>query len=199
MERGMAISNRDVSIVLAGYLERHPEEAALLSEPLSLLSREDDCISRRSFPMHVTAGALLVRGTEVLLVEHRAYGILLQPGGHVESADDATLPGAARRELLEETGIDPGAVVCFSDDPVYVEYGRVPARPGKGEPVHWHLDVGYAFTTVDGDIGRIQKSEVTGAGWYPLDVAERRVGSRVGRVADMHGLRALLGHVATLK
>ena len=30
--------------------------------------------------MHVTADALLVHGTEILLVEHRAYGIFLQPG-----------------------------------------------------------------------------------------------------------------------
>jgi hypothetical protein len=37
--------------------------------------------------MHVTAGALLVRGAEILLVEHRAYGIVLQPGGHLEPAD----------------------------------------------------------------------------------------------------------------
>jgi len=32
--------------------------------------------------MHVTAGVLLVRGAEILLVEHRAYGIVLQPGVH---------------------------------------------------------------------------------------------------------------------
>ena len=76
------------------YLERYPEEAALLSEPVQLLSQGGDFASRRSFPMHVTAGALLVRGAEILLVEHRAYGIVLQPGGHLEPAD-VTLAGAA--------------------------------------------------------------------------------------------------------
>ena len=78
----MAISNRDISGALASYLERYPEEAAPLSEPMRLLSQGGDFASRRSFPMHVTAGALLVRGAEILLVEHRAYGIVLQPGGH---------------------------------------------------------------------------------------------------------------------
>jgi hypothetical protein len=29
----MAISNRDISAALAAYLERYPDEAALLSEP----------------------------------------------------------------------------------------------------------------------------------------------------------------------
>src|SRR5258708_6770879 len=57
--------------------------------------------------MHVTVGALLVRrGAEVLLVDHLAYGIHLQPGGHLEPTD-ATLIGAAVRELVEETGVDP--------------------------------------------------------------------------------------------
>jgi 8-oxo-dGTP pyrophosphatase MutT (NUDIX family) len=186
----MAIINADISGSLASYLERYPEEAALLSEPVRLLSQGGDFTSRRSFPMHVTAGALLVRGTEILLVVHRAYGIVLQPGGHLEPSD-VTLAGAAERELAEETGIDPGAVSCVSGIPVYVEYARVPARPEKDEPGHFHLDFGYSFTTSDGDVGRIQESEVTGAGWYSLAEAERLVGHRIRRaVSPPTGRRA---------
>jgi hypothetical protein len=91
----MAISNRDISVGLAGYLERYPDEAALLSEPMRLLSQGGDFAARRNFPMHVTVGALLVRGAEILLIGHRAYGIVLQPGGHLEPAD-STLSGAAQ-------------------------------------------------------------------------------------------------------
>jgi 8-oxo-dGTP pyrophosphatase MutT (NUDIX family) len=179
----VAISNQDISAALAAYLERYPEEAALLSEPVRLLSQGGDFASRRNFPVHVTAGALLVRGTEILLVEHRAYGIVLQPGGHLEPADD-TLAGAAERELAEETGIDPDAVFCVSEVPVYVEFGRVPARPAKDEPDHFHLDFGFAFATTEGDVGRTQESEVNGASWYPLAVAERLVGQRIGRAVS---------------
>ena len=102
------------------------------------------------------------------------------PGGHLEPAD-FTLAGAAERELAEATGIDPGMVACVLQAPVYVEYGRGPARPEKDEPDHFHLDFGYAFATAGGDVGRIQESEVTGAGWYPLAVAERLAGHRIGR------------------
>lgn len=184
----MAISNQDISSTLASYLECHPDEAALLPEPLRLLSQGEDFTWRRSFPMHVTAGALLVRGAEILLVEHRAYGIVLQPGGHLEPTD-VTLAGAAERELAEETGIDPGTVFCVSQTPVYVEYGRVPARPEKDEPDHFHLDFGYAFATAAGDVGHIQESEVRGAGWYPLAVAERLVGHRIGRAVSAPSAR----------
>jgi 8-oxo-dGTP pyrophosphatase MutT (NUDIX family) len=179
----MAISNRDILSALATYLERYPEEAPLLSEPVRLLSQGGDFASRRSFPLHVTAGALLVRDAEILLVEHRAYGIILQPGGHLEPAD-VTLAAAAERELAEETGINPDTVSCVSQAPAYVEYGRVRARPEKDEPDHFHLDFGYAFATADGDMGRIQESEVTGAGWYPLAEAERLVGHRIGRAVS---------------
>jgi 8-oxo-dGTP pyrophosphatase MutT (NUDIX family) len=180
----MPISNRDISAALAGYLERYPDETALLSEPVRLLTQGGDFASRRRFPMHVTAGALLVRGAEILLVEHRAYGIALQPGGHLEP-DDVSLAGAAERELAEETGIDPATVILLSDTPVYIEYGRVPARPEKNEPDHFHLDMGFSFSTANGDLGNLQECEVTGAGWYPLAEAERLVGHRIGRALTM--------------
>ncbi|MFI9359309.1 NUDIX hydrolase [Streptomyces lydicus] len=182
-----SISHGDITREVAAYLERYPDDATLLSEPTQLLARGGRCTSRHDHPMHVTVGALLVRAdTEILLVQHRAYGILLQPGGHLEPTD-ATLIDAALRELTEETGVDPGKVVPVSRAPVYVEYGRVPARPAKGEPEHHHLDLGYAFTTLNAEVGQVQESEVTGAGWYPLAEAESLVGHRIQRAAIVPG------------
>ncbi|MFH8491964.1 NUDIX domain-containing protein [Streptomyces longisporoflavus] len=127
--------------------------------------------------MHVTVGALLVRdGTEALLMKHLMYRITLQPGGHLEPTD-RTLVGAALRELSRETGIDPGQVVPVSAHPVYVEFGRAPARPAKSESDHCHLHFGCLFTTAYADVGRLQESEVAGAAWCPLDLAERLVGA----------------------
>jgi 8-oxo-dGTP pyrophosphatase MutT (NUDIX family) len=183
---GWLIRQADITEELAAYLQRYPDEATPLSEPMRLLA-QGCCTSRHDFPMHVTVGALLVRaGAEILLVEHRAYGILLQPGGHLEPSD-ATLLDAALRELAEETGVDPQQVVPASRAPVYIEYGRVPARPAKGEPEHHHLDFGYAFTTRNADVGQVQESEVTGAGWYPLSEAARLVGDRIQRAAVLPG------------
>ena len=83
--------------------------------------------------------------------------------------------------MTEETGIDPSQVIPASSAPAYIECGRVPARPEKDEPEHYHLDIGYFFTTSRAEVGRIQESEVTGAGWHPLDLAERLVGHRIAR------------------
>ena len=68
----MAISDSDISDALSAYLEIYPDEAAQLSEPMNLLRQGENFASRRTFPMHATAGALLVRDGEILLVEHRA-------------------------------------------------------------------------------------------------------------------------------
>lgn len=177
----MPISDPDILNALAEYLLRYPADTELLSEPLRLLSHGAGFADRRNFTMHVTAGALLVRDdAEILLIRHRAYdNMLLQPGGHLEPAD-ASLMDAALRELTEETGVDPTEVFPASPVPVYVEYGLVPARPAKNEAAHYHLDFGFCFTTA-GDVGRIQESEVTGAGWYPLTLAESLVGHRIAR------------------
>lgn len=183
----VAISNEEILSTIAAYLERYPDEEEQLAEPLRLLSSgmDIDFTSRRNFQLHVTIGALLVRDeAEILLVEHLAYGILLQPGGHLEPTD-TTLVDAAVRELTEETGIDASTVTCVSPVPVYIEHGPVPARPQKDEPEHFHFDIGFAFATADGDVGHIQESEVTGAGWYPLGEAEQLVGRRIARAVPM--------------
>jgi hypothetical protein len=79
----MAISDSDIADALLAYSETYPDESEQLSEPMRLMRQGENFASRRSFPLHVTAGAHLVRdGAEVLLVRHKAYGeILLQPGG----------------------------------------------------------------------------------------------------------------------
>ncbi|MGW4370319.1 NUDIX hydrolase [Nocardia takedensis] len=180
----MSISDSDIADAMAAYLTDYPHEAEGLAEPLRLLNEGRNFASRRTFPMHATAGALLVRGEEILLVDHRAYGLVLQPGGHLEPETDGSLVEAAVRELVEETGVDPSLIELVSPTPCYVEFGPVPARPNKNEPAHFHLDFGYAFTTTRADIGDLQASEVTGAAWYPLGAAERLVGSRIARAVS---------------
>ncbi|MFE7057690.1 hypothetical protein ACFVAO_21030, partial [Streptomyces californicus] len=52
------------------------------------------------------------------------------------------------------------------------------ARPEKGEPDHFRLGIGHAFTTECADVGQIREAEATGAARAPLADVERLVGSR---------------------
>jgi 8-oxo-dGTP pyrophosphatase MutT (NUDIX family) len=112
---------------------------------LALLNGNPDPGARTGFqPGHVTASGLVLAddGRAVLLVLHARLGRWLQPGGHLEPSDDS-VAGAARREVLEETGLalDP------SDRPVLVavDVHEIPAA--RGEPTHLHHDLMFGFVS----------------------------------------------------
>lgn len=93
-------------------------------------------------PGHLTASGIVLspdRGS-MLLVYHRRLARWLQPGGHIEP-QDATMVGAARREILEETGVrvDEGVTAVV----VGVDVHIIPAA--RGEPEHRHHDIAFRF------------------------------------------------------
>lgn len=112
----------------------------------SLLGAGGDSLSRLHFgPGHFTASAFVVSPDRLslLLVHHQKLGKWLQPGGHIEP-DDADLESAARREVLEETGLGDLELLGLLDLDVHHFPERGP------EPAHHHLDVRFAFRTASG-------------------------------------------------
>lgn len=87
----MTISPDHIRTVLAGYADEHPEDKDSLAPVFAALDRDDDPTSRRTSPVHVTAGAVLVNEAgSVLLVHHNATGKWLTPGGHLEPEDTSS-------------------------------------------------------------------------------------------------------------
>ncbi len=135
---------------------------------------EGNLYQRSNMLGHVTASAFIVNHmmTHVLLISHRVLGITIPPGGHIDPGEDPY--EAAIREAMEETGlavephIYPGTIVDVDTHPI-------PARLDKGESVHRHHDLMFAFF---GDMTaplRHQDDEVGSARWvHHTDIPEER-------------------------
>ncbi len=156
-------------------LDDHARAFGVPDERHAILRRQietgGDIHSRRTFPGHVTTSAFILdrMGRRVLLIHHRSLGRWLQPGGHYEPPDD--LMGSALREAVEETGmhglvIDPWHEI--SGLPVDIDSHRIPARPERDEPEHWHHDIRYVVRAEEGSAVRPELREVHGAEWRDL-------------------------------
>ena len=135
---------------VATILDGHARTFGVPAERHALLRRQiagaDDIHSRRTFPGHVTTSAFILdrEGQRILLIHHRSLGRWLQPGGHYEAPED--LAGSALREAVEETGMQGLAIDPWHGTtglPIDIDSHRIPARPDRDEPEHWHHDIRY--------------------------------------------------------
>ena len=151
--RSVLVAHRPVDDRESGYLEAM----------LALLDSSGDSLSRfHSDPGHFTASGFVVSPDRrsLLLVHHTKLEKWLQPGGHVEPGD-TDLETAARREVVEETGLEELQALGLLDLDVH----RFPAR-GDG-PAHDHLDVRFGFIAVSSEAAAGDgTNEVR---WFPLD------------------------------
>lgn len=176
----MSIAAAHIRSTVDAYLGAHPEDRAHLTLLLTLLEEVPDVTSRSEFRGHVTAGAVLVdEQGRVLHIHHNALGKWLLPGGHAET-EDSTLAGAALRELLEETGIDGGAIALSGAAPLHIDVHPIPASEAKGEPAHFHADFRFGFRLDRAGDVTLQEEEVSAYAWLPVeDIADETLRGRV--------------------
>ncbi len=96
---------------------------------------------------HFTATTYLVKGRSVLLLRHKKLNTWLPPGGHIEPNE--TPEEAARREILEEVGIDdvtfchlrPPLEKTWHDSTEILNSGiMLLMEPINADRGHYHMD-----------------------------------------------------------
>ncbi len=156
------------------------DEAALKSQELvlMLLAHGSEPFSRDHFtPGHITGTAVVMSPDRkrFLVVHHRRLDRWLIPGGHVEMGD-SDVAATARREAVEETGVELRQGV--PPELVGIDVHGIPAK-GR-EPYHLHHDLVFRF---EAKAERLNASEETRAvawceltefGRYRLPVSIRR-------------------------
>jgi 8-oxo-dGTP pyrophosphatase MutT (NUDIX family) len=132
------MSRQQFRALLAGMdLSRRADEEPARDRMLALLDGSPGCFERTSYPAHFTGSALVVNadGSRVLLHHHRKLDRWLQFGGHCDG--DEEIVRVARREALEESGIE--GLIVASERPFDLDIHEIPAH--GGEPKHLHYDV----------------------------------------------------------
>ena len=113
------VDRADLVALVAAHPPADERERLAKDRFLAELDRLERPWDEHADPVHVTASAVVVGARGTVLHRHRLLGTWLQPGGHLEPGESP--PEAARREVVEETGLD--------------------ARPPDGGPVLLRLDV----------------------------------------------------------
>lgn len=108
---------------------------------LAEVERLDAPFDRHGDPVHVTGSGFVVGRRGIVLLRHLKFDLWVQPGGHVDG--DEFPWEAARREVVEETGLD---VAYLGDEP---ELSHVSVHDVPGG--HTHLDLRYLFDAGDAD------------------------------------------------
>ena len=129
-----------------------------------LLGSREDPFRRSHFePGHFTASAFVLSpdGADLLLIHHRKLGRWLQPGGHFEASDRDVFV-AARREVLEETGLR--GLQLPSESLFDVDVHAIPAL--GDEPLHEHFDLRLLFRSPTETLNA--GPEVKDARWFAL-------------------------------
>ncbi|MEE2829186.1 MAG: NUDIX hydrolase [Myxococcota bacterium] len=156
------------------HLESHrpfdDREAGYCERMLDLLAVPSDPFSRDHFaPGHFTASSFVLTPdrTRVLLILHARLGLWLQPGGHFDPEDDDAL-AAARREVVEETGIRDRDLKLYAEgSPLLdVDIHSIPANPARQEPGHEHFDL--RFLLVASSEALCAGSDALEARWVAL-------------------------------
>ena len=143
------------------------EQIATYDDPVSdefasLLRLESNVSDASHFdPGHLTSSGFVLSPSRdaLLLIHHAKLGRWLQPGGHVESFDES-LEAAARREIIEETGLENFTSMGFFD----LDLHEIPAR--ADQPKHGHYDVRFAFQSHSTAVEALDG--VLGVCWMPL-------------------------------
>lgn len=147
-----------VAAALAGFVPEGSAEASALDACLMLVSNGDPW--SRTTPLHLTASAFILHppSRRVLLRLHSRHGRWMQVGGHGDPGEVDPF-AVARREAVEESGLEDLVGYPSAEAPELVQLVLVDVPESRGEPAHRHADLRYLLATATPEVARPEHPE----------------------------------------
>ena len=126
-----------------------------------------------NFEGHIVASAFVMsKSTRTFaVVFHDEFKVYIYPGGHIDNTDSTPL-SAAKREVMEETGLKNLETYNVCDDelvPFDIDIHHLSRNEKFNLPPHYHFDFRYFFL-VDGEEDLvIDENEASGYKWVSFD------------------------------
>lgn len=138
---------------------------------LAYMEMFDDVLTRDNKMCHFTSSNWIVNKerTKVLMIYHNIYNSWAWSGGHADG--DCNLLQVARKEALEETGLDN--LMLLSDGIYALQILTVDPHIKRGKYVssHVHLDCCFLFEADEKEMIRIKEDENSGVKWVDINDA----------------------------
>ena len=176
---GTALALRDdaVALLSAWTAPDGPQEQLRTAYVDHLASRPDGVL-RSCLPAHLTTGALVLSddGRHVLLNLHRKAGRWFHFGGHLETGDH-TVRDAARREAVEESGLE---ALTLEPEPLHLSSHVVDFCGGHDRVTH--LDVRFLARAPRSWTPEVSEESLD-VRWWPVDALPTQEPDMVEMVA----------------
>lgn len=164
-----------ITKVLDKYLNIYSDEEKRQEVFHEFLEKCDDggVTDWNNFDGHVVASAFVMAKKEKLfaVIFHDGLKMYVYPGGHIDETDENPLY-AAKREVLEETGIDNVQVFDVCDDilvPFDIDTHRIAYNEVLDLPEHYHFDFRYFFVVDEVKDLVIDSEESSDYKWISFD------------------------------
>lgn len=161
--------------ILNKYLQIYPDEHDRQLKFIEYLNHHDDkeLIDWNNFAGHVVASGFIYSKEErkFLVLYHKDLKMYLYPGGHV-NLEDKNILEAAKREVLEETGLKHVELLKIDNYelvPIDIDTHVIGFNKRLNLPEHFHFDFRYLFTINNMENINLDTEELKDYKWIDID------------------------------
>ena len=173
--------------IINEYLQLFPDENERQKHLINFISNhsEEQFTDWNNFDGHIVASGFIysIEDKKFLVLYHKDLKMYLYPGGHVDSSDDSIL-SAAKREVIEETGLRDFKLFEFNENesvPIDIDTHQIGYNERLNLPEHYHFDFRYLFL-ID-KISDIYLDNEESSDYKWIDINELRNDHNYGKVA----------------